>query len=203
MNNPPEGMTSPAVRSEIRATEAPNEVHQPRPPRLNVLKTEKGVASLDFDAEDKTAAARQLVASLGNCDPDFASGVIRQLLDGARSGPEANSSDLNFALQVIGAIKPQNELEATLAVQMAAVHVAAMRCMRMMHNAELLTQLEVHERTSSRLMRTFALQMETLRKMRSGGEQRVIVKHVTVNEGGNAIVGNVATSAGGRGAQKT
>jgi hypothetical protein len=33
--------------------------------------------------------------------------------------------------------------------------------------------------------------MEALKRYRTGGEQRVTVEHVTVNEGGKAIVGNV------------
>jgi hypothetical protein len=40
---------------------------------------------------------------------------------------------------------------------------------------------------------TFALQMETLKKYRSSGEQRITVQHVTVNDGGQAVVGNVNT----------
>ncbi|HUS97392.1 MAG TPA: hypothetical protein VMX97_11680 [Hyphomicrobiaceae bacterium] len=44
------------------------------------------------------------------------------------------------------------------------------------------------------------MQAEALKRYRTGGQQRVIVEHVTVNEGGQAIVGNVET--GGRGASK-
>ncbi len=40
-------------------------------------------------------------------------------------------------------------------------------------------------------MRTFATQMETLKRYRTGGEQKVTVQHVSVSEGGQAIVGNV------------
>ena len=46
---------------------------------------------------------------------------------------------------------------------------------------------------------TFATQMETLKRYRSTGEQKMTVEHqhVTVNEGGQAIVGNVSTPLGG------
>ena len=43
----------------------------------------------------------------------------------------------------------------------------------------------------------YAMQMETLKRYRTGGQQKVIVEHVTVNQGGQAIVG--AVSQGGRG----
>jgi hypothetical protein len=47
------------------------------------------------------------------------------------------------------------------------------------------------ERAFNKLARTFAVQMEALKRYRTGGEQKVTVQHVSVNEGGQAIVGNV------------
>jgi hypothetical protein len=47
-----------------------------------------------------------------------------------------------------------------------------------------------------KLARTFAAQVEALKRYRSRGDQTVRVEHVTVNEGGQAIVGNV--NHGGR-----
>lgn len=61
-----------------------------------------------------------------------------------------------------------------------------------------LQQLEVHERIVNKLARTFATQMEALRKHRNGGKQTVTVQHVNVEDGGQAIVGNVAHEGGGK-----
>ena len=49
----------------------------------------------------------------------------------------------------------------------------------------------------NKLGRTFAAQVEALKKYRSSGEQNIKVQHVTVNEGGQAIVGNVQAGGGG------
>jgi hypothetical protein len=49
----------------------------------------------------------------------------------------------------------------------------------------------------NKLARTFAVQVETLKRYRSGGEQTVRVEHVNVNAGGQAIVGNVSSSGVG------
>jgi hypothetical protein len=49
----------------------------------------------------------------------------------------------------------------------------------------------------NKLARTFASQVEALKKYRSAGEQTIKVQHVTVNEGGQAIVGNVSQGGGG------
>ena len=39
------------------------------------------------------------------------------------------------------------------------------------------------------------MQMEALKRHRTGGEQKVTVQHVSVGEGGQAIVGNVTQAA--------
>ncbi len=44
---------------------------------------------------------------------------------------------------------------------------------------------------AARLMRAFAMQVEVLRRLRHGGQQFVRVEHVHVNEGGQAVIGNV------------
>ena len=44
---------------------------------------------------------------------------------------------------------------------------------------------------STKLMRTYVSQVEALRRLRQGGSQLVRVEHVHVNEGGQAIIGNV------------
>lgn len=47
---------------------------------------------------------------------------------------------------------------------------------------------------ANKLLRTFAAQMEALKKHRSTGEQHVTVEHVTVQNGGQAVVGAVNLS---------
>jgi hypothetical protein len=65
---------------------------------------------------------------------------------------------------------------------------------------ETIPQQDSAERAFNKLARTFAAQVEALKRYRSRGDQTVRVEHVTVNEGGQAIVGNV--NHGGRGSLK-
>jgi hypothetical protein len=44
---------------------------------------------------------------------------------------------------------------------------------------------------AAKMMRVFVAQMEALKKYRTGGQQKMIVEHVHVNEGGQAIVGTI------------
>jgi hypothetical protein len=45
---------------------------------------------------------------------------------------------------------------------------------------------------AARLLRTYAIQVEALRRLRNGGSQFVRVEHVHVNDGGQAVIGAVA-----------
>jgi hypothetical protein len=85
-----------------------------------------------------------------------------------------------------------------LAAQMAAVHNATMTFARRLAHVDNIKQQDSASKAFNQLARTFAAQMETLKRHRSSGQQ-VVVKHVTVNDGGQAVVGNVET--GGRGKQ--
>ncbi len=95
-------------------------------------------------------------------------------------------------LAVIKGIEPRDQMEAMLAAQMAAVHMQAMVFARRLANAEHIAQQDSAQNAFNKLTRTFAAQMEALKRYRTGGEQRVTVQHVHISEGGQAIVGNVA-----------
>ena len=49
---------------------------------------------------------------------------------------------------------------------------------------------------ATKLMQIFASQMEALKKYRTGGQQKMVVEHVHVNEGGQAVVGTVNVGSG-------
>ncbi len=98
---------------------------------------------------------------------------------------------------VVKGIGPQDEVESMLAAQMAAVHMATMTFARRLAHVETLPQQDSAERAFNKLARTFAAQVEALKRYRTGGEQKVTVEHVHVHQGGQAIVGNVAHGPGG------
>lgn len=109
----------------------------------------------------------------------------------------AGNDERTFMLSIIRDLKPRDAIERMLAVQMAVTHVATIRSGRWLAHTESIPQVQAHYTGFNKLSRTFAAQVEALRKYRNGGEQKVTVQHVNVSEGGQAIVGNV--KAGGRG----
>ena len=89
-----------------------------------------------------------------------------------------------------------------LGAQMAAVHNATMTFARRLAHVELVAQQDSAERAFNKLARTFAAQVEALKRYRSGGEQKMTVQHVHVAEGGQAVIGNVSTPTPGGGASE-
>lgn len=150
----------------------------------------------EVDHPDYMTGLVQLSSSMGTTSFIFAHGIVGQLINAVSHGKEIDQSSVNFALAVIDGIKPKDELETMLAAQMAAVHAAVMTQARRMAHAETIPQQDSNERALNKLARTFTTQMETLKRYRTGGEQKVTVHHVTVNEGGQAIVGTVEQAKG-------
>jgi hypothetical protein len=138
---------------------------------------------------------------LGSHDQRFYTALSSQLVNAVSKGDEISEKESDFAFAVLENLKPRDETEGMLIAQMAAVHVQAMQFARKLNHYRSIEELEVMEKTLNKLTRSFTSQMEALRKYRNGGEQKVTVQHVNVNEGGQAVVGNVSQtkSANGKG----
>jgi hypothetical protein len=130
------------------------------------------------------------MAALGPAEDDFLGALYHQLARTTYQRGEIDKDDLNFMFSVVTGIRPRDRLELMLAAQMAAVHVATMTSARRLRRADDIAQQDSAERAFNKLARTFATQMEALTRHRTGAEQKV-VQHVSVSDGGQAIVGNV------------
>ena len=132
-----------------------------------------------------------LMDALGTADGPFLEAFMIQLAILTRSDGELSEVGINRTLALIRGIDPQDPTEAMLAAQMAAVHTATLAYARRTAIADTYMDMEMSEKAFNRLSRTFIAQVETLKKYRTGGEQKMTVEHVHVHEGGQAIVGNV------------
>ncbi|TKV77148.1 hypothetical protein [Rhizobium sp. AU243] len=155
---------------------------------------------LRFEHPRQEVALAVVMKALGITDQRLYTSMIAQVTNALSRGQEAEVAELNAAIALVAGIEPRDHLEAMLAFQMATVHVLSLRHARFMVSSETIEQLDLQERVVNKLMRTFTSQMEALRKHRNGGNQKVVVEHVYVGEGGQAIIGNV--THGGRGRNK-
>ncbi len=187
---------TPAQREKVEAVAKRRKARLSGPPME--LNLRDGVLHISFMHANPDAANLVLMAELASCDPDFLHGVTGHIARIGAHGAKIDQASSNFLLSVVRAVEPRDELEALLAVQMGAIHQATMMMARRLNHVETIPQQDAAERALNKLARTYAMQMETLKRYRTGGQQKVTVEHVTVNAGGQAIVGAVAHGGGGQ-----
>jgi hypothetical protein len=90
-----------------------------------------------------------------------------------------DETQLNMILNMVGSIKPRNEMEAALAAQMVAVHMMTMRTAEAALSTTWGTSPQFAA-TAGKLARTFAILTDTLNKGR--GKQRSSKQTITVRQ---------------------
>ena len=177
-------------------TPAPSRTGRLPPVRVALWRPDAFVAQTHPpDGETKNWWER-LNKALGTTSSDFVNASLLQLQAAARS-PFGNISEMhiNAALAMIEAAAPKDEIEGALAVQIACTHTAAMAILAKLDSGfGTERRIAAFGSAAARLMKTFTLQIETLRRLRNGGQQFVRVEHVHVNDGGRAVIGNVTKS---------
>jgi hypothetical protein len=131
--------------------------------------------------------------------------------DSARANPTRYLDEMFRVSEVLGGggegfqkafrqmheLVPRDPLEGLLVAQMANVHNMSMRlCASGMRREQAPEAAEFYFQQAARLMRVFAIQVDTLDRHRgkAPSEQRVTVEHVHVYDGGQAIVGSVTAA---------
>jgi hypothetical protein len=155
--------------------------------------------TVSFDHDDQSLAHALAMYDVGTGDADFMEGILRQVVALGAPGERVSEEATNFALSVIRSIEPENEVEAMLAAQMAATHLATMTMAKRLNHCETIPQQDSAERALNKLARTYTTQMDTLKKNRAKAQQTVRVERVTVEEGGQAVVGDVSYQRGAGG----
>lgn len=156
------------------------------------LAMKDSVLQVNFTHAEPELAHILMMADLGTCDANFLAGIQCQVATIGSHGRKLNETASNFILSVVRGIQPRDELEAMLAVQMGAIHQATMMMAQRLNHVDTIPQQDSAEKALNKLARTFATQMDALKRYRTGGQQKVTVEHVTVNEGGQAILGSVS-----------
>ena len=191
----------PASTPEERAVLAPlakKHLDARLVPTITLSKKDGGT-QVSFDHPNERIGRLLLMNAVGTADSAFFDGLLTHVVNIGLQGAGTDSRGTNFALSVVKSIAPKDEIEAMLATQMAAVHMASITFARRLAHVDNIPQQENASNAFNKLTRTFAMQMEALKRYRTGGEQKVTVQHVTVNDGGQAIVGPITAPTGGGG----
>jgi hypothetical protein len=161
---------------------------------------EKTATGLKAESPHANTLMHQLHLSdtLGTASNYFVSSALGDLewMTRERTSERGDSSNkLNAALALIDAIRPQNELEGTLAQQMAGIHALTCEMLGRAKTTDRTDHIQLYGNLAIKLARTYTAQIEALSKMRRGGEQ--VVRHIHVdNRGGQAVIAETVNNGG-------
>ncbi|MHC4563832.1 MAG: hypothetical protein ACYS8X_13820, partial [Planctomycetota bacterium] len=164
--------------------------------------SDKPGAVMPEDPDDPLLCAK-MAEAIGSTDPDVQGLLLDQAVKTFRGvfySDDVNRDRMvgatNQALALLSEIRPRDEIEAMLAAQMIGAHNMAMEAMgRAALTDQTFAGRESNVNHATRMMRTFLAQVETLKRYRDGGQGRMTVGQVNVNDGGQAIVGTVNQNA--------
>lgn len=123
-------------------------------------------------------------------------GPVFEKLKG-KSASDGYLDAINIMAQSLNDFQPRDAIEAGLITQATALYQHGMDRLGRAGRSDTIPNSESQVNMAVKLLRLRNETIEAITRYRRGGEQRVIVQHVNVNEGGQAIVGHVTTGGGG------
>jgi hypothetical protein len=134
----------------------------------------------------------------GSQSDDWNNVIVNQTVNALWINEDQKESQFKAVASALFEINPRDPIEGMIGAQLLAGHNAAMECYRraMLPGQDFEFRRE-NLNQAGKLSRTFATLLEALNRHRGKGQQKVVVEHVHVYKGGQAIVGHVGTPGGG------
>jgi hypothetical protein len=160
------------------------------PPRLAKLSGRGDVVvAPPAELEEHKAALRHVFGE--TLSDEFVDVMLTKLVSALRPGPHdaLEEGTLNAAIALIASVQPQSELEAIIAVQIAATAFTSLKFLQ--HSQQHLdeTFIGVYGGYATRLFRLQLELIQTLDRHRRGNKQTVEVRHVHIHSGAQGVVG--------------
>jgi hypothetical protein len=143
------------------------------------------------DLEAHRSALRQ---AFGNTlSNEFAEVMLGNLVSALQPGPfdHLDEATLNAAIALVASIDPRTELEALIAVQIAATGFAGLKFLRQSQHHMDEIYIDVYGGYATKLLRLQLQMIEALDRHRRGNKQTVEVRHVHIHSGAQGVVGIV------------
>ena len=104
------------------------------------------------------------------------------------------------AEKMVDMLAPRDGVETLLAIQAIQAHNAASECLlRAWSKGQPPALTDVYLARATKLQRVFREHVEAIDKHRHGGKQQIVVQHVNVENGGQAVVAGNFDKGGGQG----
>jgi hypothetical protein len=201
--SPPTAVRGPND-AERRAIAAAKQALSEMPPRFDVgkkIKTENGATQILQGPKhsDMDGWRFQFMAAFGTSSETVLHVEVERIAKALRQKDGTiDPAELDTVIAIVSGQRPKNELEAMIICQMAVTHALTIRSFGNLNRSNQIQQQDSNALTVARLTKAFASQVDALAKLRRGGEQRVVVEHVHIHAGGQAIVGAVTHTGGPR-----
>lgn len=169
-----------------------------RPPRIRTT-------TLEEEGDDPLELLARYAEAVGSVSQDMRSFILKQISGVFAPNGISEEVFMNSGLAFLHGIQPNDELEGMLGVQIFGLHVLAMEMMRRallannVYGQEISKLVDANINRADKLLRALRETLNALQKYRGKGvQQKVVVEHVHVGEGGQAIVGAVSPDGGNR-----
>jgi len=165
---------------------------QRRPPR--VRKPERNNDRCVAPTADLDGHRKALRQAFGNTLSDeFAEVMLGKLVSVLRPGPydSLDEATLNAAIALVASVNPQTELDALLAVQIAATGFAGLKFLRQSQQHMDEIYIDVYGGYAAKLLRVQLEMVQALDRRQRGNKQTVEVRHVHIHSGAQGVVGIV------------
>ncbi len=165
--------------------------------------SEKGALDMNGINENEKETFLKLIDTFGTKGSEAAYLLMQQVVFLDSKNGE-NPVKANQMMNLIYGIEPKDEVEGMLASQMVAIHDLVMDCVARANLPEQTFEgRQLNLNSAIKLSRSYVGLVDALNKHRGKGQQKMTVEHVHVNEGGQAIIGNVDNqNKGGAGGAK-
>ncbi len=104
--------------------------------------------------------------------------------------PGVKKRQSELLVEVLKELKPKDLVDSMLCTQFAVLHFQGMEMMGSSINQDFVPHSEFQLKNATKLLRLSQETLEARMRYQRGGEQKVVVQHVNVNDGGQAIVGS-------------
>jgi hypothetical protein len=175
-----------------------------RTPPPRVLKPSRGndqVLAPTPDLEGHRAALRQVFGTLSE---EYSQTMFGKLVAALRPNPyeHLDEATLNAAIALVASMKPETELQALLAVEIASIGFAGHKFLRQSQHHLDEIYISVYGSYALKLLRLQLDMIRALDQHRRGNKQTVEVRHVHIYPGAQGVVGIVNAGEREGGGQK-
>ena len=173
------------VRNENPAASRAPPPRVRKPSRLN-----DQVLAPTHDLEGNRAALRGVFGTLSE---EFSQTMFGKLVALLRPNPfeHLDEATLNAAIALVASMRPQSELEALLAVEIAGTAFAGQKFLRQSQHHLDENYINVYGNYAIKLHRLQLEMIQALDRLQRGNKQTVEVRHVHIHPGAQGLVGIV------------